>query len=63
MCFFNFFHVIGNFADLSVKNAGFAFFLGATVALPGEVFSSLERLHTFFMLGEYNVKKTDIDYR
>ncbi len=48
---------------MSVKNAGFAFFLGATVALPGEVFSSLERLHTFFMLGEYNVKKTDIDYR
>ena len=48
---------------LADKSAVTAFFLGATIALPGEVFSSLERLHTFFMLGEYNVKKTDIDYR
>ena len=32
---------LGNFA-------GFAFFLGAAAALPGKVFSSLERLRTFF---------------
>ena len=30
-----------------MKNAGFAFFLGAIVVFPGEVFSSLERLRTF----------------
>ena len=30
-----------------VKNAGFAFFLGATVVFPGEVFSSLEKLRAF----------------
>ena len=29
-----------------VKNAGFAFFLGAIVVFPGEVFTSLERLVT-----------------
>ena len=30
------------------KNAGFAFFLGAIVVFPSEVFSNLERLRTFF---------------
>ena len=32
------------------KNAGFAFFIGAIVVFPGEVFSSLERLRTFFII-------------
>ncbi len=32
------------FALFSVKNAGFVFFIGATVDLPGEVFSSLGNL-------------------
>ena len=31
-----------------MKNVGFAFFLSAIVVFPGEVFSSLERLRTFF---------------
>ena len=35
----------------TAKNAAFAFFLGATVVFPGEVFSSLERLRTFFIMG------------
>lgn len=34
---------------LADKSAVTAFFLGATVVLPGEVFSSLERLRTFFI--------------
>lgn len=35
---------------LADKSAATAFFLGATVALPGEVFSSLERLRTFLLI-------------
>lgn len=31
-----------------MKNAGFAFFLGAIVALPSEVFASLAKLRTFY---------------
>ena len=34
---------------LADKSAVTAFFLGATIALPGEVFSSLERFRTFFI--------------
>lgn len=32
-----------------VKNAGFAFFLGAIIVLPSEVFASMAKLRTFFM--------------
>jgi len=35
-----------------VKNAVSAFFLGAKVAFPSEVLSSLERLRTFFIVYE-----------
>lgn len=34
---------------LAEKSAVIAFFLGATAALPGEVFSSMERFRTFFI--------------
>ncbi len=45
------FHRIGNCSKLTIaKNAGLAFFLGAIVAFPSEVLSSLERLRAFFML-------------
>ena len=50
-----FFYRIGNFSKLTItKNAGLAFFLGAIVAFPGEVLSSLERLRTFFYSGILN---------
>ncbi len=41
------------FALFSVKNAGFVFFIGATVDLPGEVFSSLGNLRTFLTKSAY----------
>ena len=40
----------GSCSFFDVKNADFAFFLGAIVTLSGEAFSSMVKLRAFFIL-------------